>query len=165
MAGEDMELNFDTMWALINSTGDGLLIVDTNCRVVAVNSTYCKIFHETEENIVGKNYLALNKISLFPTVLKTGKPMVDILYRNLKTFHTYKGKGLYILIFPIISDGTVIGAGASYREITHVMDAAQQYERLANRYGNSLRIYHQAHYTLDDIIGSCPEILSTKRRI
>ena len=165
MAGEDMELNFDTMWALINSTGDGLLIVDTNCRVVAVNSTYCKIFHETEENIVGKNYLALNKISLFPTVLKTGKPMVDILYRNLKTFHTYKGKGLYILIFPIISDGTVIGAGASYREITHVMDAAQQYERLANRYGNSLRIYHQAHYTLDDIIDSCPEILSTKRRI
>ena len=90
MAGEEMELNFETLWALINSTGDGLLIVDTNCRVVAVNSTYCKIFHETEENIVGKNYLALNKISFFPTVLKTGKPMVDILYRNLKTFHTYK---------------------------------------------------------------------------
>ena len=55
MAGEEMELNFETLWALINSTGDGLLIVDTNCRVVAVNSTYCKIFHETEENIVGKN--------------------------------------------------------------------------------------------------------------
>ncbi|MEY8336536.1 sigma 54-interacting transcriptional regulator [Lachnospiraceae bacterium 62-35] len=160
-----MELNFENLWAVLESVPDGVLIVDRDYHVVMVNSTYCKMFHETKEKIVGTNYLEFNKNSLLPSVMKTAKPLVNISYKSEACIHEYTGPGLYVTLFPVMRENELIGVCVSYREINTAVEAAQRYERLAKRYGNSLRIQHKALYVLDHIIGECADIVRTKREI
>lgn len=65
-----MELNRDTLWALVNSIPYGVLIVDRDCRVVAVNEAYTRMFDDTWDNIVGKDFPAMKKDSYLPCIIE-----------------------------------------------------------------------------------------------
>lgn len=161
-----MELDAKYLQSIINCIPCGILVVDTNCTVIAVNTAYENIFAATHENIVGTNFIEFKPDSLFPKVIRTGKPITRVIYHNQSCFHNFDGMGLSITLFPIFDDnGTIIGAGSLYQDVRGHIESTRQYEQIVKRYSNVLRTQHQAQRTIDDILGDSPSIYRVKQNI
>lgn len=163
-----MELTPELLMTMFDSFPDGILVVDKDCTIIAANKTYFRFFNERPEEFIGRNFEEVRKGSNLAKVIRTGVPVIDIDHKNRgnqQRTHTYKGIGLYISVFPLFSDGEIIGAAATYRQLTQVRERMLEFERTLKLYGNEIRSKHRAQFDLSMILGNSVEIFALRKRV
>lgn len=155
---EDEMLN-----AVLQSSPDSIIIVDTTLTIRFVNDAYLSMFNERRESLIGRDWRELKKNSIIERVLRDGKPQAIV--NNRKSgdwYHDYKGMGLYMSIYPLRHRGEIIGAVASYRDVKEIRQRMGALEQQLKSYGNEIRSLHQAEYQLGDIAGESESLRKAK---
>ena len=148
------------------SMGNYVEVVDKNGIYV-----YCSenITYETgsASDLVGKHitqaFNLTDDTSVLMQTLKTGKPQRDVfLHYNVRT----SGREFYWLYnsFPLIIDGKIEGAIATYRELDSIKNVVQCWNSVpsssksarGNISGSS-----KGMYVFDDIVTSCPKMMQS----
>lgn len=125
--------------AIIDFVHDGIIAVDSSGNVSIFNRMAESIFKKSGTQIVGKNVNEVIETSKLPEVLKTGKPQLgklqqigDIMIATNRV--------------PIIVDGRVYGAVATFQDVTQIQKIEQKIRR---------ELYHKglvARYHFEDIV-------------
>ncbi|MHC6178465.1 sigma-54-dependent Fis family transcriptional regulator [Clostridium sp. JNZ X4-2] len=124
---------------VINSISSGILAVDDNGKIRAINNSACDILYVKKE-VVGKSVdNILNNWENIFSELKRGK-----IYENREILYSYgdKRQRFNLNVYPIKNqDGTITGMVAMFKNMNKVYN-------LVNKY-----IGKTATYTFDDLIG------------
>ena len=108
----------DDIKAVLNSMHEGILIVDSDSRIVFGNEAYLR-FISSDSNIHpsqvrGKKLRDLRPGAMLPEVVRTGVPMLRQRRREAEDFY-------YVNMYPVFSGNQIIG-GLSV--VTFMDDAA-----------------------------------------
>ncbi|CAB1261877.1 sigma 54-interacting transcriptional regulator [Clostridium sp. WLY-B-L2] len=130
---------------VINSINSGIIAVDNNGKIRAINNSACELLYVKKE-VVGENIDSIlnNWVYIFKE-LKEGR-----LYENREIIYSHEDKKqrLNLNVYPIRDrNGAVIGMVAMFRNMNKVYN-------LVNKY-----IGKTATYTFDDLIGESDIVL------
>lgn len=122
----------------IDSFNEGILAVDTDCKITYTNKATENLLKRFDKNLIGKPLQNFFPNSSMPAVIKTRKPISkgEISYKNENHEYTFVYSA-----YPILLDEDVVGAVKIIRSIDEITEQAARY---AGR--------HEA-VTFDDIIG------------
>lgn len=125
--------------AIIDFVHDGIMAVDSEANITIFNRMAENIFRKSGAEIAGKNVISVIETSKLPEVLKTGKPQIgelqqvgDIMIATNRV--------------PIVVDGRVFGAVATFQDVTQIQKMEQKIRR---------ELYHKglvAKYNFEDIV-------------
>jgi len=138
----------------------GMVVVDNQSRIVFVEETYAKSWGIDPKQVIGRHVKDVIPTSKLPTVVETGKPILGDVF-------AYEGKTVICNRFPLIKDGTIIGA-MSYQVFEAVDDLFQSIQELRNQlnyYKEKMKKYSGVRYSLNDIIGSSPAAVAIRKAI
>lgn len=137
---------------VMDSINSGILAVDTNGEVKAINNRLCKILGIREMEILHKKPDAvINNWEEIFEELKRGNT-----YENRETMYLVDGikKRFDLNVYPIKnSENTIIGMVAIFEDMQNVYNLVNKYTGMS------------ATYTIDDIIGESEEILIVKEQV
>lgn len=125
--------------AIIDFVHDGIMAVDSEANITIFNRMAENIFRKSGAEIAGENLSAAIKTSKLPEVLKTGKPQIGELQQVKDTM-------IAINRVPIVVDGRVFGAVATFQDVTQIQKMEQKIRR---------EMYHKglvAKYHFEDIV-------------
>lgn len=141
----------------------GVIIVDTNARVLYINKQWADLIGVDRNESVGKHVKEMLPSTKMDIIVQTGKPMNSDLF-ELKG-HTYVCKRV-----PLFKDGQLIGA-FSY-EIFENMEIADEFIKKINKLSDELNYYkdeirkiRKANYSIDNIKGESKAIKHLKKQI
>ena len=138
----------------------GMVVVDHQSRIVFVEETYAKSRGIDPRHVIGRYVKDVIPTSKLPTVVETGKPILgDVFY--------YEGKTVICNRFPLIKDGSIIGA-MSYQVFEAVDELFQSIQELRSQldyYKEKMKKYTGVRYSLGDIIGSSPAAVGIRSAI
>lgn len=146
---------------LLHNPHIGIVMVDKDGYITVPNQTYLDYLEMQEEEVVGKHILEITPNSKLPEVLATGEV-------HLADKWTINGHDFIVTRIPIIKAGEIVGAIGK----TLFLDMAgletfnrklQQMEKELNLYKQEVRQLYRAKWNFDDLIGSSPAFLKTKR--
>jgi signal transduction histidine kinase/sensor domain CHASE-containing protein len=141
----------DEAQTLINSMGEGLLVIDAHNKITAINPVAEKLLETTAAVSMGKNWAELvktvNGTSLTPTpersfaqVIETGKTIIT----NLADDHYYltaTGKKFPItsITAPIVNENKIVGAIKVFKDATPEKEEKANIERIVDERTRELR--------------------------
>jgi PAS domain S-box-containing protein len=110
---------------IFNSTHDGMIVVDENANIVLFNKSAEEITGYKREDVVGKHVYEVIPGSQLPRVLKT-----RVVEMNQELMLT-NGKKIITTRIPMVnSKGALIGAFAVFKDITDVVNLAEEITNL-----------------------------------
>ncbi|MBT2754798.1 sigma-54-dependent transcriptional regulator [Mesobacillus foraminis] len=110
---------------IFNSSGDGMIVVDTSGIVTVFNNSAERIFGLSKDEVVGKQVLDVIPTSRLPNVLSSRKTEINqehILENRTKIITTR---------IPLVDEnGHILGAFAVFKDITEVVRLAEEITNL-----------------------------------
>jgi PAS domain S-box-containing protein len=109
---------------IFDATHDGIIAVDDRARVTLVNRAAEKIIRCTSDSALGRPVEEVVPSSRLPIVLETGKP-------ELNWKHSLEHTSIITTRIPIIDpQGATVGAFAVFRDVTNVVELAEEVTNL-----------------------------------
>lgn len=155
---------------VIETINEGVMMIDNAFKFVYANNAINAI-GLNNESIIGKTIFEvfpnlMKENSTFCQVLETKEPIVE----KLQTFITYRGERKTTLTstYPLIKNGSVIGAFETFQDISTLQDITDQLRKLQGEqnkhaYANNVDINVDVLFT--DFIGECQNIQKLKTEI
>lgn len=110
---------------IFNSTGDGMVVINTACEVILFNKSAEKMTGLLQKDVLGKHVLNVIPASKLPRVLETRRIEAN------KELVLDNGVKIITTRLPIIDqNGQLIGAFAVFKDITDVVDLANEITNL-----------------------------------
>lgn len=110
---------------IFNSTGDGMVVINTACEVILFNKSAEKMTGLSQKDVLGKHVLNAIPASKLPRVLETRRIEAN------KELVLDNGVKIITTRLPIIDqNGQLIGAFAVFKDITDVVDLANEITNL-----------------------------------
>ncbi len=110
---------------IFNSTEDAMVVIDVKGKIILFNKSAARMIGQNQNEALGKNILDIIPSSKLPRILETKRVEANqeqILDNGLKIITTR---------FPILNDdGDVIGAFAVFKDITEVVNLAEEITNL-----------------------------------
>lgn len=141
-----LESQFDLLLSVLDV---GVIGVDYHNRVFASNQVAEKITGLEHAQILGRNAASIVPFIPFEECAKIRSELRTRLVR-------FKERNINVSVFPVVRKGEYIGAFAIIQDFTD--EENKQHKLRAQLMSQG----HQAKYTFDDIIGSCPSMEKTK---
>lgn len=137
--------------AIMNFAQEGIIAIDNNLTITAYNKVAQSIFKIEADKIIGQRITKVIPNTKLDRVLVTGKSD----FGDLKKV----GQSTYIAInrVPIQIDDKIVGAVATFKDVTSLQEAEQ---KIRNKF---LASGHIAKYRITDIIGRNSELLRIKQ--
>jgi sigma-54 dependent transcriptional regulator, acetoin dehydrogenase operon transcriptional activator AcoR len=134
-----LAMNEKYLKTTIDSFKEGILAVDTDCKITYTNKAAENLLKSFDKNLIGKPLQKFFPDSTMPSIIKTRKPISkgEISYKSKNHDYTFVYSA-----YPILLDDDVIGAVKIIRSIDEITEQAERY----------VRRYETA--TFDDIIGN-----------
>ncbi|TVR88872.1 MAG: sigma-54-dependent transcriptional regulator [Spirochaetaceae bacterium] len=132
---KELEIIFD-------STHDAIIAVDADSRITLFNKSAEKLTRQSADEVLGRPIGEVISTTRLPVVLRTGKPEID-------WKHPLGDINIVTSRMPMVdSDGTIIGAFAVFRDVTSMVELAEEITNL-----REMRIMWEAifHSTQDAI--------------
>lgn len=101
---------------LLDLIRNGVLIINTEGKIIACNKTGRELLGKTKNELIGKQIHSLKKDATLYQVLLDEVPMLNV-------EHQINGKHIVANETPIYSDGKLIGAIAVFQEVTELNEA------------------------------------------
>jgi len=136
---------------VVNSTHEGIVVVDQNERITLMNSMAERVFGLTASEVLGEKIKDKIPNTLLPQILREG----DGEYAELQTVGD---KVIVTQRFVIRVNGQIIGAVANFRDITEI----QRLEQIVRQKLHTKGLIASMH--LDDLIGNSAELIQLKDR-
>jgi PAS domain S-box-containing protein len=129
---------------ILNSTHDGMVVVDIEGIIVLFNKSAERMIGKSREHTIGRNINEIIPGSQLPRVLKNRDVEIN------KELILENGKKIITTRIPIVTEtGTLLGAFAVFKDITEVVDLAEEITNLK-----------EIHILLEAIIQSSEEAIS-----
>lgn len=144
--GEPM-LSLETAFA---SAQQGILICDAEGCIFDFNPCYADFIGKSLEELRGRKITELRPGSLIPKVLSTGKPVEG-------GFRKEKEEEYFANIYPIISDGQIIGTISIVTFLDRALGIQQKLQELEDekdQLREQMKQHNGTRYTFDSIIGN-----------
>ncbi|WP_163102664.1 sigma 54-interacting transcriptional regulator [Peribacillus alkalitolerans] len=110
---------------IFNSTEDAMVVIDEHGKIILFNKSAARMIGQNQNDAMGKNILDIIPTSKLPRILETKRVEANqeqVLDNGLKIITTR---------FPILNDdGAVIGAFAVFKDITEVVNLAEEITNL-----------------------------------
>jgi transcriptional regulator, propionate catabolism operon regulatory protein len=136
--------------AIVHSSHDGVIAVDKQGNITLVNHHAKKMLGLPEE-VLGRKITDFIPHSDMVRVLKTGK-------KEIGDLAVLQDKQIVINRFPIIINGTVVGAVSNFKQITDIQKMEMKLRKMLHESGL------EARYRISDIVGSSQEIQFAKEQ-
>ena len=148
----------DQVKAIFHTLREGILLIDTEAKIVFGNQRYLDFLHTTEEEIVGRPLKEIRPGARLPSVLKTGQPILHA--------PRQEGEDIYFVnMYPLLEDGQVIGGLSVITFMDDAFDFRAQLEAYEKRSKNLLHRVSRANsarYTFDSITAVSENVKATK---
>lgn len=170
----------DDLKELLRSSGDfmnldydGIIVVDLKGNVVMVNQAFAELFDTTPQSMIGKHVSQSyrnSQPSRLPMVMQTGKPQIGIT-------HYLNGKQVYASLFPLIKDGTLIGALGKilFKDVREITLIANQLHTAPETHGDAAQPRNHARgaapkaasfrYDVNSIVGQSAAMVELKETL
>lgn len=110
---------------IFNSTNDGMIVVDTNERIILFNRSAAKMLRVDKEEAINRHIYDIIPTSELPRVLKTRQPEMN------KELLIREGLKIITTRIPMIDEqNELIGAFAVFKDITEVVSLAEEMTNL-----------------------------------
>ncbi|MDR2179546.1 MAG: sigma 54-interacting transcriptional regulator [Synergistaceae bacterium] len=142
-----MEIS-ETMAAIFDAMSEGILIIDSDARIVFGNKAYCKFLNADFFDLKGQILRNVRPGARLPEVLRTGTPILHAPRREVEDIY-------FVNMYPICIGGKIAG-GLSV--VTFIQQAYRFQSVLEEIKQHSIQILKRiskasnARYTFDDII-------------
>ncbi|OAA84016.1 sigma-54-dependent Fis family transcriptional regulator [Clostridium ljungdahlii] len=135
---------------IMNSIDFGILAVDNNGIIKAINNSACNMLCINQKDIIDKNaYKVLYNWQYILNELKSGNS-----YEDKEILYSDKRRRFNLNVYPIRDkSNTVTGMVVTFKDIQNVYN-------LVNKYTSG-----SATYTFDDIIGSSEKMIDLKKQL
>ncbi|MEW6696355.1 MAG: sigma-54 interaction domain-containing protein [Bacillota bacterium] len=130
--------------ALVNASHDGVVLVNKELEVLAINDAACSMFKLKKGQTIGTCY---SEGAGFPC------DWSHILNNNVIK---HAENSLIIGVTPVCTSDIEIGRVVTFRDVTEIQRLEQIVRKKSSERG------HVAHYSFKDIVGESPEMTATK---
>lgn len=135
--------------AAFQSMREGILMIDSESRIIFANRSYLEFLQKTEDEILGRPLREVRPGARLPEVLKTGKPI-------LHAPRTEENDDVYFVnMYPVFLGGAVAGGLSVVTFIRDAYDFRAELETYEKRNKQVLRRVNKANsarYTFDSIV-------------
>lgn len=138
---------------------EGILIIDTQTRILFANRSYLEFLGKTETEIIGRPLREIRPGARLPEVLTTGSPILHA-PRAEENDDVY-----FVNMYPILTDGAVTG-GISV--VTFMRDAydfrteLEAYEKRSRQVLHRVNKVNSTRYTFDSIVAVDENVRAVK---
>ena len=138
-----------------------VIMIDQDGRIAFINEEYAKVLNVDPEAVIGIPVEEIIPHSRMPHVLRTGKEEIG------SVFIMKNGVPIIVNRIPIKKNGEIIGVVAytTYNKLADINTYQRQILYLNHElsiYKNELTKLRGAKYSLDQVIGTSPEIIKLK---
>jgi PAS domain S-box-containing protein len=158
---EETRTTVEVLEMILNSTYDGLVLVDRHGVITRINKAYQEFLGIAEEEAVGRHVAEVIENTRMHIVLETGKAEIG---------HTQKiqGKEMVVMRIPIFRDGEIIGAVGKvmFRDVRELKALAENLNLIENElkyYKSELQRIKGAKYSFQNIFGNSAKIIRAKQ--
>jgi PAS domain S-box-containing protein len=158
---EDTRTAVDVLETILNTTYDGIVLVDRHGTITKLNKSYQEFLGIKEEDAVGKHVTKVIENTRMHIVVETGKAEIG---------HTQKihGKEVVVMRIPIFKDGEVVGAVGKvmFRDVRELKTLAENLNLIESElkyYKSELQRIKGAKYSFQNICGNSAKILKAKQ--
>ncbi|NCB64172.1 MAG: PAS domain-containing protein, partial [Clostridia bacterium] len=151
----------DAARAVFNAMTEGVLIIDTEGKIVFGNDAYRRFLLSEScgsHDIEGRLLRELRPGARLPEVLETRRPILHAPRQEVDDIY-------FVNMYPVFENGVLTG-GISV--VTFIRDAydfraeLEEYEKHSCQVLRRINKANSAHYTFDSIVASTPEALAIK---
>ena len=139
--------------AMFHAMHEGIVIIDTQARIVYVNDAYARFIGIDAEEAIGRKLRDLRPGARLPQVLQTGRPILHAPRRE-------GGDDVYFVnMYPVYENRRIIGGISVVTFMKDAFDASKELERVEH---HGRQILHRVnknnsvHYTFDAIVAQSP---------
>lgn len=138
-----------------------VIMIDQDGRIAFINEEYAKVLNVDPEEVIGIPVEEIIPHSRMPHVLRTGKEEIG------SVFIMKNGVPIIVNRIPVKKNGEIIGVVAytTYNKLADINTYQRQILYLNHElsiYKNELTKLRGAKYSLDQVIGTSPEIIKLK---
>ena len=158
---EDTRTSVEVLETILNSTYDGLVLVDRKGIITKINRAYLDFLGLREEEAVGKHVTEVIENTRMHIVVETGKAEIG----QLQKIH---GNEMVVMRLPIFKNGEVVAAVGKvmFRDLRELKALAENLNLIENElkyYKTELHRLKGAKYTFENIIGDSGKITTAKQ--
>ncbi|MBT9171924.1 MAG: DNA-binding transcriptional activator HyfR [Syntrophomonadaceae bacterium] len=158
---DDTRTSVEVLETILDSTYDGIVLVDKQGIVTKINRAYLDFLRIKEEDAVGKHVTEVIENTRMHIVVETGKAEIG---------HAQKIRGseMVVMRLPIFKNGEVVGAVGKvmFRDLRELKALAENLNLIENElkyYKTELHRLKGAKYTFENIIGNSEQISAAKQ--
>ena len=154
-----MQISNETK-AIFHTLREGVLLIDTEAKIVFGNQRYLDFLHTTEEEIIGRPLKEIRPGARLPTVLKTGQPILHAPRQETENEDIY-----FVNMYPLFEDGRVAGGLSVITFMDDAFDFRAQleaYEKRSKKLLHRVNRANSARYTFDSITAVSENVKATK---
>ena len=141
--------HYENLSAALLSMREGILIIDTEARIVFANQSYLDFVKRTADEILGRPLREIRPGARLPEVLATGQPI-------LHAPRTEENDDIYFVnMYPVFLDGKVAGGLSVVTFLRDAYDFRTELEAYEKRNKQVLRRVNRTNstrYTFDSIV-------------
>jgi PAS domain S-box-containing protein len=158
---EDTRTAVDVLETILNTTYDGIVLVDRSGIITKLNKAYQEFLGIKEEEAVGRHVTEVIENSRMHIVVETGKAEIGHIQK-------IQGKEMVVMRIPIFKDGDVVGAVGKvmFRDVRELRALAENLNLIESElkyYKSELLRIKGAKYSFNNIFGNSPKILKAKQ--
>lgn len=135
----------EELLAMLSNVHDGIIIIDKNLEIVNINKKALDVTGNTNEDILGEKIRNVINTTRLPEVVKTGESTIG----EIQSINNNK---ILTNRVPILIDGEIIGAIATFQPITEVLENEVKIRKELNKKG------FVAKYKFENIIHESVEM-------
>ncbi len=151
------------LFGIFHNPHESLLVLDSQGKILFMSKMYEKIGVKNIKDVIGKNIRDVLPKSEVYRVLETGRAEIASVF-------LVNGKERLVSRIPIKKNGKVIGAigkvlfwePKKIKELNKVISVLQG---KIERYKTELEYIYKSRYSINNIIGQSPSILSAKKKV
>ncbi len=151
----------DFLEAVLDSSYEGIVVVDHDGRVVLINQAYCDFLGRDRHDLIGRHVTDVIENTRLHQVVQTGIAEISVVQR-------IKGQNILGHRLPIRLDGKTIGAMGQLvfqrtEEIKGLVGQVNLLESRLEYYETQLHDLFGARFTLDNVFGRSEAIREAKK--
>ncbi len=151
----------DFLDGVLDSSYEGIVVVDLDGRVVLINRAYCDFLGKDRRELIGRHVTEVIENTRLHQVAQTGIAEISVVQR-------IRGQNILGHRLPIRLDGRIIGAMGQLvfqrtEEIKGLVGRLNLLESRIEYYETQLQDIFGARFTLDDVFGRSEGVREAKR--
>lgn len=158
-SAEDVE---KIVQSIFDISHDGILVVDTQERIIELNRAYADFLKVNREDVIGKPVLSVIKNSKMPLFVKEKRTETDIPHRLVEGQTSSQDKYVFVNRFSVVnSQGKIIAAVATIRFTLKTLELAERIRELdleKEYYRKCLKEVTIDKYSFQSIVGSSEKV-------